>query len=615
MSKIEVLSEQVANQIAAGEVIERPASVAKELVENSIDAGATNVEVEFKSGGKSFMRIEDNGSGMSRENAALSLQRHATSKIRKAADLDSILTMGFRGEALPSIASVSKFLLQTREHGSDSGTEVLIDGGQVVHERDCGMPAGTRMTVSNLFNTVPARRKFLKTVATEAAHIIHNTRLYALAHPEVAFTLIDDGRTLFKTPVCKRLKDRVGEIFGKGLVGKLMPINKEEGDMKLTGLIGKPGQSKTSRHEMLVFVNGRPVENRTLSYALIESYHGHIPKGRYPIAFLFMRIPPRMLDVNVHPAKREIRFRNETQVRGFAVRTILEALNESAKTNLPHVESPRLPKVSPFSEEIEKKVVDSEEQRGQAQPPPAPRRLVEVGAAKPVEVANRSSENSVLAVPDGESAEVEREKDESTPVDWQFIGWSKKGLALFDTTSGLIVLDANAAQRRVWYERLQKQFLVQKNEVQKLLLAIPLEFDPVSAALLEEQIELVRSYGFDVEPFGRNFFRIESIPTWIGESECSGFLREIVEMLRVGKIPKEDIEDARNRVARYAAMKSIKLERSLGTRKLMGLLDELFACSNPLGDPSGKPTFFELTRAELNRRFQRKPNSSQSDLD
>ncbi len=630
MAKVQVLSDQVANQIAAGEVIERPASVVKELVENSIDSGATSVEVEFKSGGKSYIRIEDNGCGMCREDALLSLKRHATSKIRKADDLENIMTMGFRGEALPSIASVSKFLLQTREKGTDSGAEILIDGGKTVHEKDCGMPGGTRMTISNLFNTVPARRKFLKSVATESAHIVHHTRLYALAHPEVAFTLIDDGRVLFRTPACKRLSDRVGEIFGKAIVSKLMPIDATEGEMRLSGLIGKPGQSKTSRHEMLVFVNGRPVENRTLGYALIESYHGHIPKGRYPVAFLFMEIPPRLLDVNVHPAKREIRFRNETQVRGFAVRTILEALNQTAKSSSPTYESVRLPKED---KSIELSLLnDSDEDvssgKEKVSPPSGKavlkqsRRLVK--RIESVETKGFESEKKSrhkVARVDAQSSAVDRSgadvkvsSGSGVPVDWVFVGWSGRGFALFDSNSGIVLLDAKSAQRRVLYERLRRQFSESKTESQKLLLAVPVEFDPVSAALLEDQTELMTSYGFEIEPFGRNFFRIEAVPTWLDESESENFLREVVEMLRLDKISKENTELAEDRLARFAALKSSRAENELGKSQLDALLDELFSCTNPLADPDGKPTFVELNQAELNRRFQRKPKDEAMDL-
>ncbi|MGY8717240.1 MAG: DNA mismatch repair endonuclease MutL, partial [Verrucomicrobiia bacterium] len=350
MSDIRILSDRVANQIAAGEVIERPAAVVKELVENALDAGATRIEVEFRHGGRSLMRIEDNGHGMNRDNALLSLERHATSKINEAVDLDQLGSFGFRGEAVPSIASVSKFTLQTRAEGDELGTEVLVNGGKIVHVRDCGRPIGTRMEVEHLFNSVPARRKFLKRDRTEAAHIVAGVRLYALASPGVAFTLIEDGRVIFSSPVCPALSDRVAEIFGRQLAEQLVPLKAEEGDFKLAGLIGRPGVGRSTRHEMIVFVNGRPVDNRTLNYALIESYHESLPKGRYPPAFVFFTLPPHEVDVNVHPAKREVRFRSEPAVRGFVIRAVLERLRElgggaqnaDAKTQMPDSSLERL---------------------------------------------------------------------------------------------------------------------------------------------------------------------------------------------------------------------------------------------------------------------------------
>ena len=271
MPDIRILPDRVANQIAAGEVIERPAAVVKELVENALDAGATRIEVEFRHGGRSLMRIEDNGHGMTKDNALLSLERHATSKIAVAADLDVLSSFGFRGEAMPSIASVSKFTLQSRAEGEELGTEVLVNGGRIIHVRECGRPVGTRIDVEHLFNSVPARRKFLKQDRTEAAHIVAGVRLYALARPGVAFTLMEAGRVIFQSPECPALVDRVGEIFGRQLAEQLVPISATQGDMELQGLIGKPGVGRSTRHEMIVFVNGRPVDNRTLNYALIES--------------------------------------------------------------------------------------------------------------------------------------------------------------------------------------------------------------------------------------------------------------------------------------------------------------------------------------------------------
>ncbi|MBL9216576.1 MAG: DNA mismatch repair endonuclease MutL, partial [Opitutaceae bacterium] len=328
MPVIRILSDRVANQIAAGEVIERPAAVVKELVENSLDAGATRIEVEFRHGGRSYLRVEDNGCGLSRDDALLALERHATSKIVETADLDRLGTFGFRGEALPSIASVAHFELQTRPAGAAAGTEVVVNGGRLVHVRECGVAPGTRITVTHLFNSVPARRKFLKSDATESAHIIQTVRLYALACPQTAFTLLEDGRVLFQSPACATLSDRVAEILGRQTAADLLPVSAEEGGLKLAGLTGKPGVSRSTRHELLLFVNRRPVDSRTLNFALIESYATSLAKGRYPVAVLFLEIDPAAVDVNVHPAKREVRFRQEGAVRGFVIRAVLQALRE-----------------------------------------------------------------------------------------------------------------------------------------------------------------------------------------------------------------------------------------------------------------------------------------------
>ncbi|MEO6993582.1 MAG: DNA mismatch repair endonuclease MutL, partial [Lacunisphaera sp.] len=328
MSAIRILSDRVANQIAAGEVIERPAAVVKELVENSLDAGATRIEVEFRHGGRSLIRVEDNGGGMSKDDALLSLERHATSKLVETVDLDQLHTFGFRGEAVPSIASVSHFEMQTRPSSSPTGTEIVINGGKLIHVRECGIAPGTRITVSHLFNSVPARRKFLKTDATESAHIIQTVRLYALACPQTAFTLVEDGRVLFQSPVCPTLLGRVGEIFGRQMTADLLAVDMLENGLALTGMIGKPGVNRSTRHELLMFVNRRPVDSRTLNYALIESYATSLAKGRYPVAVLFLELDPAQVDVNVHPAKREVRFRSEGAVRGFVIRAVLQRLRE-----------------------------------------------------------------------------------------------------------------------------------------------------------------------------------------------------------------------------------------------------------------------------------------------
>ncbi|MDA0848961.1 MAG: DNA mismatch repair endonuclease MutL, partial [Verrucomicrobia bacterium] len=335
MPRIKILSDRVANQIAAGEVIERPVAVIKELVENSIDAQANKIAIEINNGGKSLIKISDNGIGMNEDDALLSLERHATSKLREANDLNQITSFGFRGEALPSIASVSQFTLKTRTKDSIEGVEINVTAGKLLSQKACGMPHGTIIEVRNLFTGVPARRKFLKTENTESAHIYFAVRLFALAHPHIAFELIDTGKVILKSAACNSLNDRISEIWNRNIAKDLLPISAEDenANLKISGLIAKVGIDRSTRREMIFFVNNRPVDNRTLSYAVLDAYMGKIPKGRFPIVFLFLTIDPKDVDVNIHPTKKEIRFRDEACVRQFT----LQAIHEKLEASNPHL--------------------------------------------------------------------------------------------------------------------------------------------------------------------------------------------------------------------------------------------------------------------------------------
>src|SRR5215472_13854489 len=350
MNRIRLLSEQVANQIAAGEVVERPASVVKELVENALDAQATRVTVEIQAGGRSLVRVTDDGVGMSRDDALLSLERHATSKIQRAEDLAAIATMGFRGEALPSIASVSRFALTTRERdgGSPEGTQIVINGGKILEVKAAGTAPGTSVEVRQLFFNLPARRKFLRTEETEAAHIQHYLTLAALAFPEVAFTFHKDGRLLWQLPALKTgtdiatrlasLGDRLRALYGSEQ--KLLPVvsaapsasgesdEGQDGDsfLRVWGFIGAPGVSRATREDQHLFVNRRPVENRGLNFALLEGYHTSLMKGRYPVCCLFLELDPAAVDVNIHPAKREVKFHREGEIRRLVARAVRDTL-------------------------------------------------------------------------------------------------------------------------------------------------------------------------------------------------------------------------------------------------------------------------------------------------
>ena len=650
MPRVRVLSDHVANQIAAGEVIERPASVIKELVENSIDAGATRIEVEFKAGGSSFMRIEDNGCGMGKEDALLSLERHATSKISSASDLDDLLTMGFRGEALPSIASVSRFQLNTRDAESTAGTEILVDAGKMLHVRECGMPQGTRMTISKLFNSVPARRKFLKSVATEAAHIVQCVRLYALAHPGIGFTLIDDGRILFQSAACSKLQDRIAEIFGKQIANGLIEVDVEEDGMRLRGLVGNASLSRSSKHEMLFFVNNRPVENRTLGYAVVESYHGHIPKGRYPVVFLFLDISPERVDVNVHPAKREIRFREEAKVRGFAVRTLLHTLREaSGEKELPLKPVAKAQPVLPVERaSVVLPSIDRGRPEREGSVPKSPqagklpsvearplRRLVETAPARRVEPAKQAPPAAPReAAPKAQAKQGETELPASPPPspappaasrpepvvaskltgNWRYLGWAQGALALFDTRSGLVLLDWKAGWQRIWYERLLASFRDGSVESQRLLLPRPVEFDPVSTVVIEENLPYFASLGYELSPFGRNFYRVEAMPAWIDESACEAFLSEVVDLLRQGKVSGEKQGMAIELICRKAAAKAARGPGEPRREEIEPMLQQLFACEQPLADPDGRPTIVEYTSNEILKRFAKRGPASSPDL-
>ncbi|AKC82581.1 DNA mismatch repair protein MutL [Verrucomicrobia bacterium IMCC26134] len=592
MAKVRILPDRVANQIAAGEVVERPAAVVKELVENALDAGATRVEVEFSHGGRALMRIEDNGIGMTREDALLALERHATSKIAEAGDLDRLATFGFRGEALPSIASVSRFSLQTCEAGAAGGTEIVVNGGRIVHVRDCGRAQGTRIEVTQLFNSVPARRKFLKADATEAAHIVAAVRLHALASPLAAFTLIEDGRVVFRSPTCPGLADRVGEIFGRQLAEQLMVIDASEGGMRLHGLIARPGTGgRSTRHETITYVNRRPVDSRTLSYGLIESYHEVLPKGRYPAAFVFLEIDPSAVDVNVHPSKREVRFRSEASVRSFVIRSVLARLRAEAGGER---EAP--PPVVSSGEERRAEVAVARMMSAAPSASSAP-------AAPPVAFSARPPAVSVFPAAALPVAPRHIATDTTLAARWKPIGLAHGVYALFETPAGLVLLDRRGAQERIVFEELGAQFSAGAVLTQRLLLPVVLELDPVGAALLKDRLPFLAAHGFDVAEFGRHTFRLEGVPAVLPPMDAEACLRDLLDGFRDGVSPERNVEVAREQLARLAAARAVRLPAQAGPEELRALVTTLFACRAPHTSPGGRPTHIELSQGELMRRF------------
>jgi DNA mismatch repair protein MutL len=575
MSTIRILEPTVANQIAAGEVVERPAAVIKELLENSLDADARRVTVDFSRGGKAQMIVEDDGKGMTGDEALLSLERHATSKIQVASDLDRIATFGFRGEALPSIASVARFTMQTRPASAPAGTEVAINGGKLVHRRDHGMAPGTRIEVANLFHPVPARLKFLKSDETEAAHIVRLVRLYAIAHPEVGFLLREDGREIFRSPGNAPLLDRVREIWGRQVAEEvtIMPSFARPG-MRLSGLLGKPGVSRGTRQDLVTVVNGRPVDSRTMAFALTESYHTLIPKGRYPLAFVFLELDPAWVDVNVHPAKREVRFRDEAKVRNFLIESVLAVLRARADDGLPAATIPSVSTATPLTA-------------------PAVPTL-----SSPVSVSGTPAAyvppSAVPAQPNHAPA---------VRLGWRLLSRLREERAVFETPTGLAILDIGAAHQRVLYESVLAQFTAQTPISQPMLVPLSIELEPLPAAVLKERLPLLASAGFDFEEYGRNFWRIQALPAWLEPEDALAFVRDLLAEMarREGDFGRPSL--AYDALAKIAVIKARRKGDSLSDAELMELVQALFRTVQPGSCPRGRRTYVEWTDADLTRRF------------
>lgn len=628
MPQIRILPDRVANQIAAGEVVERPMSVIKELLENSLDANATRITIEFRNGGKSFIAVHDNGCGMSPDQALLALERHATSKICETADLDTIHTFGFRGEALPSIASVSHFVLRTRPAGADCGAEILVEGGKYRFCREVGMPTGTSIEVSRLFSNVPARLKFLKTENTEAAHITRCVRLYAVAHPEIAFTLRENGREIFRSPAGTDLRERVAAIWGRQLAADLIPLNEcASGGMRVFGAVGKPGVSRASRTELVTIVNGRPVDNRTMAYALVESYHTLIPRGRYPLAFLFLEIDPHAVDVNVHPAKREVRFRNEAAVRNLIISAVLKTVGGAEVFPAEALATP--PRAANFIADANATTIPTNAttiptgattiptNAGNSFPQNAPQRPISpfpqnasfpqnapdgTNAAAPCGLTGTSAANA-NATNSGTGAFAAGATNFSA---WQLIApLGFDGLLLFRAENALLVFNPRLALERIWYERTLARFRNAERVSQALLIPEPIEFDPVLADALLQNLQLLADAGFGIEEFGRNFFRVFEVPDWLSlKTDIRAFVRDIVD--RLARVPagvsRERI--AHDALARAAAAQAIQSSIESGKSGVpAALLNELFSTSQPNVSPSGRKIFFEISRAEIARRF------------
>lgn len=598
VNRIRLLPEQVVNQIAAGEVVERPASVVKELVENALDAEARRIVVTVKNGGKSLLSVADDGFGMSRDDALLALERHATSKISKAEDLYSIRSLGFRGEAIPSIAAVSRFTVTSRERGTLSGTEIEMAGGKILSVKDIGAAEGTVVEVRNLFFNLPARRKFLRSEQTERAHIEHIVTLCALAHPAVAFRLVIDEREVFNLAAAAALEARLRELYGGQLVEQLVAVGDDSGgrasrradadgdsvevspsNLRVHGFVGKPGVSRGDRSQQHLFVNGRPVESRGLNFALLEGYHTALMKGKYPVTFLFIEIDPNLVDVNIHPSKREVRFRDEFAVRQCVIEAVREAIEP--KGAIRPVQADR--RASDFGRIAFPGGIHAEPTGGKTE---------EMSAA----CAQKDAPTELLP-----SAEVHT--DEGA---WRILGVIGQLYALAESPEGLVLIDQHAAHERVLFEKMLKDLASDLAPSQKLLLPLALEFDAHDAAFLQGNVKTLHKLGIGLSEFGEKTFLVDALPPYFQLENLAQTFRNIVDELRQTGEETHARRLGEDRIATTVCRHAVKAHDPLKGEELRSLLAQLHQCELPYTCPHGRPTMIQISYHELERKFGRK---------
>jgi len=650
MNRIRLLSEQVANQIAAGEVVERPSSVVKELVENALDADARRITVEIQAGGRSLIRVIDDGMGMSRDDALLCLERHATSKIQRAEDLHAIRSLGFRGEALPSIASVSRMSLTSRERAdaAPEGTQVVIHGGKILEVKAAGSPPGTSVEVRQLFFNLPARRKFLRSEETEYAHIQHYLTLAALAHPQVAFTLIKDARTVWQLPalpIDDRLESRLAALRERmrTLVGsadqlltvdssatlEALPFDLDQDEpvknddqftsrvsrLTLWGLVGQPGISRGTREDQHIFVNRRPVENRAINFALLEGYHTALMKGRYPVGCLFLEIDPARVDVNIHPAKREVKFHDERTVRQFVAQAVRQTLLKyhggpgAAKPGLPAQPAlkpsefvaapaakakPAAPDVlAPLPPDLSR-WLPRETEPAKAAPTPAPSWL-------PATQSSPTAKSFAPPVPSASSPV-------STPlldVPLRLVGVIGRLFVVLESDRGVVLLDQHAAHERILFEQMLNRLEQGTVPSQRLLLPETIELSARDAHFLRGHLATLTRLGVGLSEFGERTFLLDALPPLVKAAGARRFVLDVIDDL---KAAGQDVNSQRlgeHTIAKTVCRHAVKANDPLAGPELERLVEDLRHCAMPYTCPHGRPTMIEMNFRELDKKFGR----------
>jgi DNA mismatch repair protein MutL len=583
MGRIQRLPDDLANQIAAGEVVERPSSVVKELVENAIDAGAGRIAASFVYGGKRLVRVEDDGVGMDPGDARLSLERHATSKIRRADDLGAIVTLGFRGEALPSIASVSHFRLRTRARGQPSGTEIRVNGGAVESVMEAGGPEGTLVEVADLFYNLPARRKFLKSDAAESAQVSKTIAQLALSYPGVGFTLVNAGRHVLDCPPVRSIADRLFQLYGErpDLVG----VDRSSAGIRLHGFVAALAEQGPTRGPQHVFVNRRIVKDRTIAHAILDAYSVASNRERSPEVHLFLDVPPDRLDVNVHPTKAEVRFKEQSLVHEVVRRGVADALQQGPAPEL-HLRPSEVRPAPPLQPAI----------------PGALHGGIDTGPW-------RSNVRTDVQGTGGRSTAV---RSTGGQVDGGRgirplvpLGQFRDTFIIAIDDEGIAIVDQHVAHERVLFERIMQRLTERPLESQGLLVPLVLEMAPPEREALLGRADALRRFGFDVEEFGGDTLRVSAIPALLPRDECERALRALANDLE-GLDRGLGIEEALKRIAALTACHAaVKANDSLTHEKMAHILDELGATAYSTVCPHGRPVMLRITRREVEKNFER----------
>ncbi|PLX81396.1 MAG: DNA mismatch repair protein MutL [Desulfuromonas sp.] len=603
--KIKILPEQLANQIAAGEVVERPASVVKELVENALDASATEILVDIERGGRSLIRVADNGCGMSREDALLCLERHATSKIGSSADLFALHTMGFRGEALPAIASVARLRLTTRFAGDESGWQVYAEGGSVRQVEAVGTPCGTTVEVRDLFFNTPGRRKFLRKEETEFGHIADVLTRVALSRPDVQVRLTHNGRNYLEAYCHQSLAERAAALLGRKLVGDMLSIEETSAfGAMLFGLFGSPGLSRSSTAQLYTYVNGRFVRDKVLHHAILDAYRTLLEKRRYPAAVLFLDLPPEQVDVNVHPTKHEVRFRDQRQVHDFiasALRTRLQGV------------SPVLSGSPGAGAQLFRSVPEGVVSRGadpgvEAAVSPAPVGQYQQRIAEALDCYHHDESKRAAVVPAAASLKGEAVRFDAAhtlPANWRVIGQYLNSYLICQADDQLVLIDQHAAHERIGFEKLRRQLHAGRVASQALLFPQVIELDHREAQLFCELLDNFARFGFEIEPFGGRTFMLKAVPQLLVDCDSERLVRDVAAELNEVDSSAQ-VDAALERVLMVMACHAmVRAGQSLTMSEMQALVAELAGIDFGSCCPHGRPILRRLSRTEVEKFFHR----------